>query len=60
MLVFVCDIDLFAPGNTVLKLYDEIRPTEETPLIIQIDEFDKLIDNIHHEKKPKKVEWLRT
>lgn len=53
------DIDLFAPGNTVLKLYDEIRPTEETPLIIQIDEFDKLIDNIHHEKKPKKVEWLR-
>jgi hypothetical protein len=53
------DIDLFAPGNSVMTLYDDIRPTEEEPLIIQVDEFDKLIENIHFEKKPKKVEWLR-
>jgi len=53
------DIDLFAPGNSTMKLYDEIRPTEDSPLIIQLDEFDKLIDNIHQEKQPKKVEWLR-
>jgi len=53
------DIDLFAPGNSTLKLYEIIQPKQESPLIIQIDEFDKLIDNIHNEKKPKKVEWLR-
>lgn len=53
------DIDLFAPGNSTIRLYEQVRPTEDSPLIIQIDEFDKLIDNIHHEKKPKKVEWLR-
>lgn len=53
------DIDLFAPGNSTMKLYDEVRPTEDNPLIIQIDEFDKLINNIHNEKQPKKVEWLR-
>ena len=53
------DIDLFAPGNSTMKLYDEVGPTEDNPLIIQIDEFDKLIDNIHNQRQPKKVEWLR-
>lgn len=53
------DIDLFAPGNSVMTLYDTVEPSEDNPLIIQIDEFDKLIDNIHNEKPPKKVEWLK-
>lgn len=53
------DVDLFAPGNPTLRLYDVTNPTKDTPLIIQIDEFDILINNIHNEKKSKKVEWLR-
>lgn len=56
---FCFDIDLFAPGNSILKLYEEVKPSNEKPLIIQIDEFDNLIDNIHKQNKPKKVEWLK-
>lgn len=53
------DIDLFSPGNSTLTIYETCNPTNENPLIIQIDEFDKLIDNIHNEKTPKKTPWLR-
>ena len=54
------DIDLLAPGNTMGRLYEDIEPNEDNVLIIQIDEFDVLIDNIHHKKcELKKVEWLR-
>jgi hypothetical protein len=54
------DIDLLAPGNTMGRLYDDVEPNENNVLIIQIDEFDVLIDNIHNKKcETKKVEWLR-
>ena len=53
------DIDLFSPGNSTLKLYEEVKPTNDNPLIIQIDEFDNLIDNVNEQKEPKKVEWLK-
>jgi hypothetical protein len=53
------DIDLFSPGNSTLNIYERVQPTKENPLIIQIDEFDKLIDNIHNEKPPKTTHWLR-
>jgi len=53
------DIDLFSPGNSALKLYEDVKPTSDNPLIIQIDEFDNLIENIHKQKEPKKVEWLK-
>ena len=53
------DVDLFSPGNCTLKLYEDVKPTNDNPLIIQIDEFDNLIDNIHKQKEPKKVEWLK-
>ena len=54
------DIDLLAPGNTMGRLYEDIEPNENNVLVIQIDEFDVLIDNIHYKKcETKKVEWLR-
>ena len=53
------DIDLFSPGNSTLKLYEDVKPTNDNPLIIQIDEFDNLIDNVDEQKEPKKVEWLK-
>ena len=43
---FCFDIDLFSPGNSTLKFYEDVKPTNDNPLIIQIDEFDNLIDNV--------------
>ena len=59
------DIKLLDPGTPILDLWQTVMPTKEKPLIIQIDEFDIIINKIHHtsqnhdsEKKPH--QWLRT
>lgn len=35
------------PGDTLRNLYDTVKPTYESPLILLIDEFDGIIDLIH-------------
>lgn len=44
------DFNLLLPGARLLELYRQVQPTKENPLIIQIDEFDILINNIHESK----------
>ena len=59
------DIKMLDPGTAILDLWQTVMPSKEKPLIIQIDEFDIIINKIHHtsqnpdsEKKPH--QWLRT
>jgi hypothetical protein len=35
------------PGDCLRNLYDTVKPTEASPLIVMIDEFDLVIDMIH-------------
>ena len=55
------DIKILDPGTPILDLWQTVMPTKNNPLIIQIDEFDIIINKIHKtdlEKKPH--QWLRT
>ena len=35
------------PGDSMRNLYDSVKPTEVSPLIVMIDEFDLIVDMIH-------------
>ena len=53
------------PGTPILSLWRTVMPSKEKPLIIQIDEFDIIINKIHHtsknhDKEHKPHQWLRT
>ena len=30
------DIDLFSPGNSTLKLYEDVKPTNDNPLLFKL------------------------
>jgi hypothetical protein len=42
------DVNLLDIGDPFIKLYTEVSPEEDSPLIIQIDEFDNLVEQIHN------------
>ena len=58
------DIKLLDPGTPILNLWQTVMPTREKPLIIQIDEFDIIINKIDKLSKSGDQEnphtWLRT
>ena len=43
------------PGDNIENLYSIIEPTEDKPLIIVLDEFDIILDKIHHGVQPHKT-----
>ena len=54
-------IKLLNPGNPILDLWQTVLPSKEKPLIIQIDEFDIIINKIHNNLEQNKPhQWLRT
>ena len=54
-------INLGTPGCGFRHLYRKAAPTEKKPLIIQLDELDVIISNIHHQKNiNNKHDWLVT
>jgi len=54
------DINLLEPGTPVLDLWQRVMPTKDKPLIIQIDEFDIIIEKIHNNNDiVKPHQWLR-
>lgn len=54
-------IKLLNPGTPILDLWQTVLPSKEKPLIIQIDEFDIIINTIHNNlEKNKPHQWLRT
>jgi hypothetical protein len=58
------DVKLLDPGTPILNLWKTVMPTKESPLIIQIDEFDIIIKKIHkiseNLESEKSHQWLRT
>ena len=58
------DIKLTQPGTPLLTLWETYKPTKEHPLIVQIDEFDILLNKIHsnNQKETTKSDhqWLKT
>lgn len=38
------------PGDTLENIYNTVAPTKQNPLIILLDEFDVIIDDIHHKR----------
>jgi hypothetical protein len=58
------DIKLLDPGTPILDLWQTVMPSKDKPLIIQIDEFDIIINKIHntskHHESTKPHQWLRT
>ena len=54
------DIKLDSPGTQILKLWETFKPEKDKPLIVQIDEFDILLKNIHHHTINHKHDWLKT
>ena len=58
------DVKLLDPGTPILNLWKTVMPTKESPLIIQIDEFDIIIKKIHkmseNLESEKPHQWLRT
>jgi len=57
------DIKLLDPGTPILNLWKTVMPTKDSPLIIQIDEFDIIIKKIHKMSQnleyEKPHQWLR-
>jgi hypothetical protein len=53
------DLKLEDPGTSLLTLWKTVRPTKEKPMVIQIDEFDVLINKLHNNKIEKKCDWMR-
>lgn len=51
------DINLLLPGSPLINLYQQSSPDKDKPLIIQLDEFDIMIKNIHENKNIKSVNW---
>lgn len=54
------DIKLDSPGTHLLKLWETYKPERDKPLIVQIDEFDILISNIHDKNIKHEHDWLKT
>lgn len=58
------DIKVLDPGTPILNLWQTVMPTKDKPLIIQIDEFDIIINKIDKLSKTaeqtKPHTWLRT
>ena len=58
------DIKLTQPGTPLLTLWETYKPTKEQPLIVQIDEFDILLNKIHNnnqkENSKSDHQWLKT
>jgi len=38
------------PGDSIENIYNTVSPTKQNPLIILLDEFDVIIDDIHHKR----------
>jgi hypothetical protein len=53
------DLNVLEPGNGLMTLWRSACPKKETPLIVQIDEFDVLIKNIHNNEVDSEHKWLR-
>lgn len=54
------DIKLDNPGTQILNLWETFKPEENTPLIVQIDEFDILIKKCHEQKITNNHDWMKT
>ena len=54
------DLKLDSPGTQLLKLWETFKPEKDKPLIVQIDEFDILLKNIHDQKIKHEHDWLKT
>ena len=54
------DIKLDSPGTQLLTLWETFKPEKDRPLIVQIDEFDILIKNIHEQNIKHEHDWLKT
>ena len=54
------DIKLDSPGTQILNLWHTFKPEKEKPLIIQIDEFDILIQKCHKKSVSQNHNWLKT
>lgn len=53
-------INLGSPGCGFRHLYKKSSPNKDKPLIIQLDEIDVIIENIHYQKNSTKHDWLIT
>jgi hypothetical protein len=54
------DIKLDSPGTQLLTLWETFKPDKNRPLIVQIDEFDILLKNIHNQNIKHEHDWLKT
>ena len=54
------DLKLDSPGTQLLTLWETFKPEKEKPLIVQIDEFDILLKNIHAKTIKHEHDWLKT
>lgn len=53
------DLRLDEPGNPLITLWKAADPTKDSPLIVQIDEIDVLIQKIHSGKVKNDHKWFR-
>lgn len=51
------DFNLLLPGARLMELYRQVEPDKDNPLIIQIDEFDILVTNIHNQENIRTINW---
>jgi len=51
------DFNLLFPGARLMELYRQVEPDKDNPLIIQIDEFDILVENIHNQENIRTITW---
>ncbi len=54
------DLKLDTPGTQLLTLWETFKPEKDKPLIVQIDEFDILLKNIHEQNIKHEHDWLKT
>ena len=54
------DLKLDSPGTQLLTLWETFKPEKEKPLIVQIDEYDILLKNIHEKNIKHEHDWLKT
>ena len=46
-----CDtFDPTRPGDSLSELYSKVFPSKENPLVLVFEEFDIMIEKIHHDK----------
>ena len=54
------DLKLDTPGTQLLTLWETFKPEKDKPLIVQIDEYDILLKNIHEQNIKHEHDWLKT